>query len=56
MKKVGDKIDTNEPWLKVYHNNDDFEQNFQKILNDSIEIQSETLEAEALVIKIKDLD
>ena len=56
IKTVGDRIDINEPWLQVYHNNADFDDLYASALVNSIEFHHEPVNVESLIIKIMDSD
>jgi len=56
IKTVGEKVNVDEPWLQVYHNSDDFEDIYAKVLVNSIEFHPEPFNVDPLIIKIMDLD
>lgn len=45
-----------EPWLEVYHNSDDFEEQFANRLINSIEICNIPFEVTSCIVKILDYD
>lgn len=42
LKKPGDNVEMNEPWLEVYHNSVEFEDQFAQRLIDAIEVSKKT--------------
>jgi len=56
VKRVGDKIQKDEPWLHVYHNHSDFEKQIAKNLIDSIVIGEEPVKVESSIVKIVDYE
>jgi thymidine phosphorylase len=56
VKRVGDKIQKDEPWLHVYHNHSNFEQQIAQNLIDSIVIADEPVKVETSIVKIVDYE
>lgn len=56
MKKAGDRVEMNEPWLEVHHNAIDFKEQFEQRLIDAIEISKQPVKTRSNIVKIFDFD
>jgi len=52
LKTIGDKVDSNEPWLEVHHNANDFDNHYADSLAKSMELVNDSFKPENLIIEI----